>query len=159
MAMAVNSTALAKWERAKRLTYVLDSTVDAKRIAAGRLGDPEKRGVRQWKLADVPSEMSELRQLVIDLGLVASTSDWLTLEPSSLREGRTLDAVATRVALTKIIRGDQFIDGLLTARVLDKSVQGWCVTRTLWSSTEMAGHSTLMWMRTERFPLAWSSRA
>jgi hypothetical protein len=124
MALAVDSTTLAKWERAKRLTYILDSKVDAKLVTAGRLGDPEKRGIWQWKLGKVPSEIAELRQLLNDLGLVGSAGDWLTQDPSLLREGRTLDAVATRVALTKIICGDQFIDGLLTARVLDKTVQG-----------------------------------
>ena len=63
-------------------------------VFAGRLGDSENRGIRQWKLGKVPTEITELRQLVTDLGLVGSAGDWLTQDPSSLREGRTLDAVS-----------------------------------------------------------------
>ena len=116
----------AKWERLKRLTYIVDSQVGKGRITGPSLSDPDSNGVRYISSGATTQELDEVHQLVYELGLVSPEHNWMDHEFQGRPDVRELDLGSTGLLLTGIFRGDRFIDGLLVAKVREGLVQDLC---------------------------------
>jgi len=112
-----------QWERLKRLTYLLDAAPGLDRPG---LSEPDAAGIRYMRSAESSPELDKLHELVYDMGLVSQWFTASTPDPPADDVLFGLDLFDTCVELTRIFRGDRFVEGLLVSRVNEGVVQRLC---------------------------------
>lgn len=117
----VRSATPAQWERLRRLTYLLDA---APHLAGPSLSERDQSGIRHIQSAGTSDELDELHQLVHEMGLVSPEFPHVSVPKPPSYDG--LGLFDTCVEITRIFRGDRFVEGLLAGLVNDGVVQRLC---------------------------------
>lgn len=112
-----------QWERLKRLTYLLDAAPD---LAGPSLSAPDPSGVKYMQSAESNDDLDELHHLVYEMNLVSPVFAAPLDEPMTDAHVDDLDLRAVCTAITRIFRGDRFVEGLLVAEVNRGRVQDLC---------------------------------
>jgi len=114
---------LNRWERLKRLTFVIDQQVDQRRIRTISLTNPDVNDMRFVEPGVTTSELNALRIPMYDMGLVSREPDLTANEPPDELAQRELDLDMTKWALTAVFHADRYVDGLFISHVTTKLVQ------------------------------------
>jgi hypothetical protein len=117
---------LSQWERLKRLSFVIDYQVNLGKFTSPGLSHADANGMRYVTPGKSTAELTELHELVYDMGLVSPQHDWTAHEFPERPTMRELDLDATILFITGIFRADRFIDGLLISKVNAGLVQQLC---------------------------------
>jgi len=117
---------LNRWERLKRLTFVIDQQVHQRRIRTISLTNPDVNDMRFVEPGVTTSELNALRILMYDMGLVSREPDLTANEPPDELAQRELDLDMTKLALTAIFHADRYVDELFISHVTTKLVQRLC---------------------------------
>ena len=120
------SVAISRWERLKLLTFKIDERLKLRKLKGISLSRPDTHGVRFLLSAESIPEVSQLHDLVHELGLVSSSQDWMNRELEKSGSVTALDLKTTMSLITAIFRGDRFVEGLLIGSVNDGTVQRLC---------------------------------